>query len=133
MKLIEIKDKKILNKNMSSIVSYISELQSINQAIAENNKKNASLRKRVKQLEKEIADYLEAKDQPGVKFQNVAIVVEKKPKWTTKNKKEKEKDSLRILEDYGVTESRSALEDLMRVRKGEEFEDKKIKIKKIKY
>lgn len=117
---------------MSTIVSYINELQSINKAISENNKKNASLRKRAKHIEKEIAEYLEEKDQPGVKFQNVAIVVEKKPKWTTKKKKDREEDSLRILEDYGVTESRAALEDLMRVRKGEEFEDKKIKIKKIK-
>jgi len=115
-----------------SIVNYINELQSINVAITKNNKENATLRKRAKQLEKDITEYLEAKDQPGVKFQNMAIVVEKKPKWTTKKKKDTEEDSLRVLEDYGVSDPKAALDELARVRKGDEFEAKKIKIKKLK-
>ena len=115
-----------------SIVNYINELQSINVEIAKNNKLNANLRKRAKQLEKEKTDYLEAKDQPGVKFQNIAIVVEKKPKWTTKKKKDTEEDSLKVLEEYGVSDPKAALNELVRVRKGDEFESKKIKIKKLK-
>jgi hypothetical protein len=115
-----------------SIQNYINELQSINIAIAKNNKENASLRKRAKSIEEEITKYLEVKEQPGVKFKDVAVVVETKPKWAYKGKKDKEEDSIKILREYGVSDPRGALDDLFRVRKGEEMETKKIRIKKIK-
>jgi hypothetical protein len=115
-----------------SIVSFINELQSIKVAIATHTKETAILRKRAKVIEQQITDYLEAKDQPGVKFQDTAIVVDTKPKWAYKNKKDTEEDSLKILEEYGVSNPKEALEELLKARKGDEIETKKIKIKKIK-
>lgn len=115
-----------------SIVNFINELQSINAAIAKNNKENASLRKRAKVIEQDITNYLESKEQPGVKFQDTAIVVDKRQKWSYKSKKDTEEDSLRILEDYGVPNPKEVLVELSKARKGNEFETKKIKIKKIK-
>ena len=115
-----------------SIVNFINELQSIKIAIAKNNKENASLRKRAKTIEQEIAEYLESKDQPGVKFQDTAIIVDKQSKWSYKSKKDTEEDSLRILEDSGVTNPKEVLDELKKARKGSETELKKIKIKKIK-
>ena len=115
-----------------SIVSFINELQSINIAIAKNNKDNALLRKRAKNIEKQITQYLEAKEQPGVKFQDKAIIVDKKPKWTYKSKKDIEEDSVKILEEYGVENAKDVLYEILKARKGEEFESKKLKIKKIK-
>ena len=101
-------------------------------ASAKNNKENASLRKRSKVIEQNITEYLESKDQPGVKFQDTAIVVDKRPKWSYKSKKDTEEDSLRILEDYGVSNAKEVLDELSKARKGNEIETKKIKIKKIK-
>ena len=115
-----------------SIVNFINELQSIYAAIAKNNKENASLRKRSKIIEQNITEYLESKDQPGVKFQDTAIVVDKRPKWSYKSKKDTEEDSLRILEDCGVPNPKEVLDELSKARKGNEIETKKIKIKKIK-
>ena len=115
-----------------SIVSFINELQSINIAIAKNNKDNALLRKRAKNIEKQITQYLEAKEQPGVKFQDKAIIVDKKPKWTYKSKKDTEEDSLKILEDHGISNPKEILQELFYARKGNEIETTKIKIKKIK-
>jgi glutamine synthetase adenylyltransferase len=115
-----------------SIVNFINELQSIKVAIAKNNKENASLRKRAKVIEQNITEYLESKDQPGVKFQDTAIIVDKRQKWSYKNKKDTEEDSLRILEDSGVRNPKEVLDELSKARKGNEFETKKIKIKKIK-
>jgi len=115
-----------------SIVNFINELQSIYAAIAKNNKENASLRKRAKVIEQDITNYLESKEQPGVKFQDTAIVVDKRQKWSYKSKKDTEEDSLRILEDCGVPNPKEVLDELSKARKGNEIETKKIKIKKIK-
>jgi hypothetical protein len=115
-----------------SIISYINELQSINLAVAKNNKENSNLRKRKKVIENQITEYLDSKEQPGVKFQDKAIVVDKTTKWSYKNKKDKEEDSIRILEEHGISNAKEVLEELLKVRKGDETETKKIKIKKIK-
>ena len=115
-----------------SIVNFINELQSIYVAIAKNNKDNASLRKRSKLIEQNIAEYLESKDQPGVKFQDTAVVIDKRPKWSYKSKKNTEEDSLKILEEYGISNPKEVLDELLKSRKGDEIETKKIKIKKIK-
>lgn len=115
-----------------SIVNFINELQSIYIAIAKNNKDNASLRKRSKLIEQNIAEYLESKDQPGVKFQDTAVVIDKRPKWSYKSKKNTEEDSLKILEEYGISNPKEVLDELLKARKGDEIETKKIKIKKIK-
>lgn len=115
-----------------SIVSNINELQSINVAISKNNKENSNLRKRKKIIEQQIAEYLDSKEQPGVKFQDTAIIIDKMTKWSYKNKKDKEEDSIKILEEYGVSNAKEALCELLKVRKGDETETKKIKIKKIK-
>ena len=115
-----------------SIVNFINELQSIYVAIAKNNKDNASLRKRSKLIEQNISEYLESKDQPGVKFQDTAVVIDKRPKWSYKSKKNTEEDSLKILEEYGISNPKEVLDELLKARKGDEIETKKIKIKKIK-
>ena len=81
-----------------SIVNFINELQSIKLAITKHNQENASLRKRAKIIEQQITEYLESKDQPGVKFQDTAIIVDKQQKYSYKSKKDTEEDSLKILE-----------------------------------
>ena len=86
-----------------SIVNFINELQSIKLAITKHNQENASLRKRAKIIEQQITEYLESKDQPGVKFQDTAIIVDKQQKYSYKSKKDTEEDSLKILEDHGIS------------------------------
>jgi hypothetical protein len=117
---------------MSSIVNYVNELKSINTEIKRLVKETTSLRKRAKIIEQNIVEFLDAKDQPGVKFQDTAIVVETKSKWAYKGKKDKEEDSLRILEEYGISNPKNVLDELRKAGKGDELQAKKIKITKLK-
>jgi hypothetical protein len=117
---------------MSNIVSSVNELKSINTEIKRLTKETSVLRKRAKAIEENILDFLAQKDQPGVKFKDTAIVVETKPKWTYKGKKDKEEDSLRILEEYGVSNSRTVLDELRKASKGDELQSRKLKFKTIK-
>ena len=115
-----------------SIVSLFNELQSLKIAIGKNNKDNAILRKRAKTIEQQLTDHVEAKNPAGVKFQDTAILIDKSQKWLHKSKKDAEEDSIKVLEDFGVSNPRLVLDELKKARKGEETESKKIKIKKIK-
>lgn len=115
-----------------SIISLFNELQSIKTAISKNNKDNAVLRKRAKNIENQLTDHVEAKNPDGVKFQDTAILIDKKAKWSYKSKKDTEQDSLQILEENGVPNPREVLDELKKARKGQEIESKIIKIKKIK-
>ena len=115
-----------------SIANYVNELKNVNAEIKRLAAQTSALRKRAKTLEQNIIEFLNEKDQYGVKFQDTAIVVETKPKWEHKGKKDKDEDSLRILEENGIHNAREVLDDLFKARKGNEIEVKKLKITKIK-
>ena len=117
---------------MATIVNNVNELRSINTEIKRLVKETTALRKRAKVIEQNIVNFLDQKDQPGVKFQDTAIVLETKQKYSYKGKKDKEEDSLRILEDHGIPNSKEVLDLLKRAGKGTEIESKKIKITKLK-
>jgi hypothetical protein len=115
-----------------SILDYVNELKNVNIEIKRLNQQATKLRKRAKEVEQNIIEFLKEKNQPGVKFQDTAIVVENKSKWVRKGKKDIEEDSLKILEDNGIDDPKYVLEKILMARKGEELEQSKIKIKKIK-
>ncbi len=117
---------------MSLIQSYVNQLRELNIELKRVSKSASDIRKQIKVVEKNILEYLNEKDQPGVKYKDIAIVVENKTKRTGKSKKEKEEDSLRILEEYGISDAKNVLKQLQDAQKGEEVENKKIKIKQIK-
>ena len=115
-----------------SIRNYIDEIKNLNIELKRLNKASAIIRKNIKDVEKNIIDYLEKKEQPGVKYQDFAVVVENKTKHVSKKKKDIEEDSLRILEQYGISNPKSVLNEILHARKGEEVDNKKLKIKKLK-
>ena len=115
-----------------SITHHVNELQNLNIEIKRLVTETSKFRKRSKELEKIIEDFLNEKEQPGVKFGDVAIVIEKKPKFSTKSKKDKLEDSLKVLSEYGIDDPNEALDRLERAKKGDEFEHSKIRVKKLK-
>lgn len=115
-----------------SIQNYIDELKNLNIELKRLNKASAIIRKNIKESEKNIIEYLNEKDQPGVKYQDFAIVLENSQKRVTKKKKDIEEDSIRVLEEYGLSNPKSVLEKILEARKGEEIDSQKIKIKKLK-
>jgi hypothetical protein len=117
---------------MSSIQSYVSELKNLNIELKRVNKNAFDIRKKIKEVEKNIIEYLREKEQPGVKYQDMAIIVENKTKRANKKKKDIEEDSIRILEENGIRDPKNVLDKILDARKGDEVENKKIKIKKLK-
>jgi hypothetical protein len=115
-----------------SIQAYVSELQNLNIELKRLKQTSSELRKKIKIVENNIMEYLQEKQQPGVKYHDTAIIIENKSKRTSKPKKDKEEDALRILEQYGIKDSKNLLEQILEAGKGEEVEINKLKIKKIK-
>ena len=115
-----------------SISGDVNELNEINAEIKRVSLHLKNLRTRAKLVEERIVNYLREKDQPGVKFQGRAIILENKSKRVAKKKSQKEADALRILEDYGVHNPEKVLEEVLEARKGYPQEVQKLKIAKIK-
>ena len=114
----------------SNITELVNELKNINIAIKNYRKQIADLKKRGTTLEKNILTYLNEKDQPGVKHQNVAIIIENKPK-KVKNKQTIEKECMRILQENGITNPKLVLNQITETKKGESIGMQKIKIQDI--
>lgn len=115
-----------------SIQGKVNELKSIQTELAYIRKTASALRKRSKQLEEEIDTYLDAKDQPGLKYKGVAIIRETKPKRKPKKKSDQKADAIYVLQQHGVGEPEKVLEEVMEARRGTPTEQRKLKFKKYK-
>ena len=115
-----------------SIQSYVQELEAIRGEIKILNEKKKKLNVRVKTLEGNISEYLKSKDQPGVKYNGKEIILERKEVPGPKKPKERDSDSLKVLEKYGIKDSSKVLEELMNARKGDLVTKDKIKVTKMK-
>ena len=115
-----------------SIKGYVDELNMLNEEIKRNNMRNRKLRARVKELESNIASYLESKEQTGVKYNGQAIVVEHKAKHLAKKKKDKEEDVINLLRTLGVEDVDYAYQKLQEAQRGETVEHTKLKVSKLK-
>ena len=102
-----------------SIQAYVSELQNLNIELKRIRQTSTDLRKKIKNVESNIMEYLKEKQQPGVKYHDTAIIIENKSKRITKPSKDKEYDSLRVLEEYGIRDAKNVLEQILESRKGE--------------
>lgn len=117
---------------MSSITAIITELKSINTELKVLRLKLKALNNRKRECEKEILDFLEEKDQPGLKYQGMAIVPEEKETFKSKGKKQKEHDVRNLLQSYGIEDPEEAYKELLKTMKGSPKQDIKLKIKDIK-
>lgn len=117
---------------MSSIKSYITELKSINTEIKRHQDAMKVLKKKADEAKKNIASYLQEKEQEGVKYNDVAVVLENKEKRTGKKVKDRDTDAIKVLEDYGIRDAETALTRILEARRGEKIAHTDIKIQKIK-
>lgn len=110
----------------------VNELKSIQNELLSLRAKSTSLRQKAKEIETEIDNYLESKDQPGLKYKDTAIIREVKTTHRKKKKTEQESDVFDVLEKYNIHNPSQFLKDLSESKKGSPVETKKLKIKKIK-
>jgi hypothetical protein len=115
-----------------SIQSDVITLNELRTEIKRRAKELKTLRKEEKIISNRIVEYLNEKEQPGVKFQGNAIVVEDKEKYISKKKKESQTDCIEFLSQYNIDNPEEVLKKLHEIKKGIPEKIQKIKIKKIK-
>jgi len=114
-----------------SIKLDLNELAQINNEIKRLQGNIRTLRKRANELSESTINYLKEKDQPGVKYNGTAIIIETKSKRESKSNKDRENDALKILEEEGISNASKVLNDILEARKGNLTDIQKIKIKKL--
>lgn len=118
-------------REMSSIKGYISELKLLNMEIKRLNDQKKTLQKKADEAKKNIALYLQDKEQNGVKYNDVAVVLENKDRRMGKSNKEKDSDAIRVLQDFGVRDPHAALDRLLESRRGEKVSQYSVKLTSI--
>ena len=111
-----------------SIVNEVEELQSIMNEIKRVNNRLKTLKKERTRVEDIILEYLETNNQPGLRYKGKTIVCERKNKRTYKKKSDKFSDAQYILNSYGISDSKEALDDILEALRGEPSEKRVVKM-----
>ena len=115
-----------------SIQAKVNEHASIQQELKQLRTRSAMLRKRSKLLEDEIEEYLEEKDQPGLKYKGTAITRETQVKRKIKKKSDKMASEISVLEKHGIYSPERVLKEIDDARRYSPTEVRKLKFKTIK-
>jgi hypothetical protein len=115
-----------------SIQGKVNEFNSIKNELKSLRQQGSALRKRAQIIEKEIEEYLDAKDQPGLKYKGTAIIREIATKRRVKKKEDARLDVIGVLESKGVESPEKVYDEIMDARRGSPTEQRKLKFKKIK-
>ena len=115
-----------------SIKEYVIDLERVDIELKNLRVKVKMLNAKRAEILKNITAYCQAKNQPGIKFNGKAIVVQEKE--TTKIRRDKglSEDELNLLKEEGVKSPEKLYEKLKQVRKGETVVKTGVKITKIK-
>lgn len=117
---------------MAEIVSTVQEIDVLEKEIKTMRIGISKLVKRKKELETAIISFLDHKDQPGLKYKDIAIISEEKDRHKRMKKSDRQDKGVNILRKYGVSNPEEVLKDLTANLKGDAVSYKTVKIKKIK-
>ena len=116
----------------SEIIGYVTELKELCVEIKKHATELKKFRKRKDELEKKIEAFLVEKDQPGVKYRDVAVILEKnKYKRIPKKKEQKKMDCINVLTHYGIGNAEKILSEIIETMKGDEVPKNSIRLKEI--
>jgi hypothetical protein len=90
------------------------------------------LRRRLKEVEGRIVDYLDEKEQPGVKYEGKAVYIEEKERRKPKKQRDRVEDSLGVLRKHGIDNPEEVLSELNNARRGSPEPLRKLKFGKLK-
>ena len=114
-----------------NITSQITELQSLDKEISNLTKRLRKLKTRKKEIEENVAEYLQETNKPGIKYKGKAILLKEVDKRTRMRKKEREEEGRNVLKQYGISNSDEVLNEIMEAMKGPKSSNYKLQIKKI--
>lgn len=127
-----------------SIQAYVKELEALDIELKKVKKRTTDLKKRKSYLESQIAEFLESKNQPGVKFESLyeqtkdgkfktkAVTIESKSKRIAKKLRERDHDAIEVLRKHGIHHAKEVFRELMEARKGEQVDTKVLKTHELK-
>jgi hypothetical protein len=115
-----------------SIQGKVNEINSIKSELKSLRQRGTELRKRTKIIEEEIEEYLDSKDQPGLKYKGTAIFRETGITRRIKKKQDARSDAIYVLEQRGVESPEKVYDEMMDARRGSPTEQRKLKFKQIK-
>ena len=115
-----------------SIKADVNELEAIRFELKQLTLKRKALREREKVIEGRISAFLKSKEQVGVKHNGTAIVIVDKQVAAPKKPKDRDADTISVLEKWGIEDPEKALAEIMAVRKGDKIMKEKVCTQKIK-
>lgn len=113
---------------MGDIASAINELKDLENESVRLKKQIKDMNTRKKKLEEQIKKYLEAKDQIGLKYRDVAVIAQPTTRRTRVKKQEQIERIQSYLENTGMRIKPEIVEKLIDQLKGDETESVKIKL-----
>jgi len=114
-----------------SIQLKVDELKSIQNELKSLRIKGNLLRKRLKIIEEEIKQYLNTKNQQGLKYKDTVIVKETKITNCAKKKVTARTDAINILTLKGIENPDKVFDEIMASQKGEQVKKSNLKVSKI--
>jgi hypothetical protein len=105
------------------------DLRNIEQELKRLNSQVKIYRDQKKDIETQISKYLEEKDQPGLKYQDLLVLTGESKRRTRKKKEERELDLMSILESKGIRNARETVNEIMETMKGKQVIRPVLKIK----
>jgi len=113
----------------NDIASIVTELKQISVEIKNRAIELSKLRKRKQALDEQIIKFLKEKEQPGIKYQGIAVIAEDKTSRKPKKKSQKMEDCISIMKHYNIDNAERVLKDLIETMKGDEVETQSIVLK----
>jgi hypothetical protein len=107
------------------------ELTSIKTEIKRISETLKTLRKKEKEIELKLTEYLTSTDQQGFKYNGSAVILTETTPCSRKKKKDSEADMMAVLQRYGTTDPETTMRELERARKGTPVIKHKIKFEKL--
>ena len=113
-----------------TIQECINELEAVKLEIKRNSESTKRLRARAIQLEEEIKDYLDSKQQQGLKYKDQRITVENTIKRPRKAQKKKTEEMVQWFKERGFVDPERACMEIKDLQQGNEIETTRIRVKK---
>ena len=106
----------------------MAELRDVMAELKEVNTRAKLLRKRHKELEEQIMEYIEENELPGIKFDTLIVRKAETVRHAPKSKKDKEDSIVETLEQLGISDAKKACESILRAMQGEALKVTKARI-----
>jgi regulator of sigma D len=116
----------------NNIKEYLAERKSINNEIQSNLERNRKLRKRLREVEDLISEFLKTEDQVGLKYNGEVVTIKEKTKKIRRSNKKKTQDYAELLYSWGLSNIDDKLEKINNITQGETVKTDSLSFRKVK-